>query len=303
MPDRWPAMVGVVGFDGGHRPTVALALPPDELTSAEEGEEGGPGPGPGACCYNDGTCDTISETDCIAAGGTFQGEGTTCDDVTCTGACCEPGCVENTTPDGCADDGGTFQGFGTTCDPDPCPPTGACCVDSDCTIETESDCSDMGGTYQGDDTTCDPNPCLPPCLCGGFLNPDDGLYYNTKNYINTNDDSTCPSCPTCLCFSGPNPDPIQYPCGSNRWTFCGTYPLSRLLEEHYDEECNLVQTFEDVDSGWYCCCFSFCDDETTCTPYIPGTCPPCEGDVLPLIWTHCGTITTTVEYSDPCIPV
>ncbi len=184
MPDRWPPMVGVVGFDGGYRPAVALTLPPGELTSDEGDSE--VGRGPGACCYNDGTCDTISETDCISAGGTFQGEGTTCDDVTCTGACCEPGCVEDTTPDGCDLDGGTFQGFGTTCDPDPCPSvaTGACCVDTDCTIETESDCTGMGGTYQGDDTTCDPNPCLPPC-CGEVFQAFDGScrFFLTKTTV------------------------------------------------------------------------------------------------------------------------
>ncbi len=305
MPDRWSPVVGAVGFDGGHRPAVALTIPPSELTS-DEGEQEGGGGGPGACCYNDGTCDTISEIDCISAGGTFQGEGTTCDDVNCTGACCEPGCVEDTTPDGCDLDGGTFQGFGTTCDPDPCTePTGACCVDTDCTIETESDCTDMSGTYQGDDTTCDPNPCAELCVCGGFLNPDDGLYYNTKIYTYSVDNSTCPSGFDCLCFSGPNPDPIQYPCGSNRWTFVNSYTTTgKLSSEHYDEECNLIQAFDESEtSEWLCCCFSFCDTPTDCTPYVPGTCPGCEGEVLPEIWTHCATVTQEVSYEDPCIPM
>ena len=75
----------------------------------------------GACCYDDGTCDDLTESDCDAAEGTWQGAGTSCDDEgVCVGACCEPDCVDNTTPDGCASDGGTFQGFGTTCDPNPC---------------------------------------------------------------------------------------------------------------------------------------------------------------------------------------
>ncbi len=157
--ERWPPMLGVVGFDGGYKSAVALAIPPEGLVAGEgEFAGGGPPEGIGACCYNDGTCDNLTEFDCTSALGTYQGDGTDCASVSCTGVCCEPGCVDDTTPDGCALDGGTFQGFGTTCDddPPPCPSTGACCVGSDCSITTTEGCA---GTYQGDDTTCDPNPC------------------------------------------------------------------------------------------------------------------------------------------------
>lgn len=123
MSTRWPPVVGVTGFDGGYKPAISLAIRPLESKAEEEGEIGGPEFELGACCYNDGTCDDLTEFDCRSAGGYFQGAGTSCDDDPnpCVGACCEPACVENTTPDGCAGDGGTFQGFGTTCDPDPCP--------------------------------------------------------------------------------------------------------------------------------------------------------------------------------------
>ncbi len=173
--ERWPPMLGVVGFDGGYKSAVALAIPPEGLVAEGEEGTGGGSEGFGACCYNDGTCDSpITEFDCTSAGGTYLGDGTDCGSVSCTGVCCEPGCVDDTTPDGCELDGGTFQGFGTTCadDPPPCPTiiTGACCISDPsgvmCFVETESDCNASGGRYQGDGTTCDPSPCTcdtPPC--------------------------------------------------------------------------------------------------------------------------------------------
>lgn len=118
MAKRWPPVVGVVGFDGGHKPTISLALRPLETNAEAQGE---PSEQIGACCYDDGTCEEVSEFDCRTSGGTYQGDGTTCEDVECTGACCEPTCVEDLTPDQCEEDGGEFQGFGTTCDPNPCP--------------------------------------------------------------------------------------------------------------------------------------------------------------------------------------
>ncbi len=37
----------------------------------------------GACCFPNGSCSTLLETSCAAAGGTFWGQGTTCSNVTC----------------------------------------------------------------------------------------------------------------------------------------------------------------------------------------------------------------------------
>ncbi len=172
MPDRWPPMIGVVGFDGGHRPAVALAIPPGELTSDEgEQEGGGPGDETGACCNPDGSCDDgVTQFDCTSSGGIFQGFGTDCDSVTCEafGACCvDTDCTIETESD-CTDMGGTYQGDGTTCDPNPCGgvATGACCVDiTECTVETPDDCDLLGGTYRGDGTVCSSGD-LCPCCCG-----------------------------------------------------------------------------------------------------------------------------------------
>lgn len=169
MAERWPPTLGMIGFDQGTKSAVALAVPPGRVTT--EGEQPfAPFPFPGACCYNDGTCDDIPEFDCVAAGGNFQGIDVHCSDTPnpCVGVCCEPTCVDNSTPDSCAADGGMWMDFGTTCADDPplCP-TGACCAeDGSCTITAPTDCA---GTYQGNGTVCDPNPCLPLCCTGAFV--------------------------------------------------------------------------------------------------------------------------------------
>jgi|GEM_PF-1190125 len=80
-----------------------------------------------------------------------------------TGACCFTyGYCSVCTQDKCEYHGGSYQGDGTTCNPNPCPqPTGACCnpTTGDCTVTTRVNCSH---TWHGEWTTCDPNPCPPP---------------------------------------------------------------------------------------------------------------------------------------------
>ncbi len=53
-----------------------------------------PATAPGACCFADATCSEETATDCSAAGGIYQGDGTDCATASCpllTGACCVPG--------------------------------------------------------------------------------------------------------------------------------------------------------------------------------------------------------------------
>lgn len=80
------------------------------------------------------------------------------------GACCLPGggCVQ-TFAANCTAAGGSYQGDGTTCFPNPCPqPTGACCfLDGSCLQLTSGDCTAQGGTWQGAFTSCVPDPCPP----------------------------------------------------------------------------------------------------------------------------------------------
>ncbi len=176
-----------------------------DVTDTSPGRSrGGPGGPPvpilGACCYNDGTCDDLTESDCTDAGGNWQGPDTTCDDDPnpCVGACCEGEggmtCVDNSTPDSCEADGGTFQDFGTTCaDPDIDCTRGACCdSEGNCTITTEGECD---GTWQGAGTPCEPNPCEPvitPCCDDfGFVGfVDGGTRFLTKTLNFTYSDSS-----------------------------------------------------------------------------------------------------------------
>ena len=116
------------------------------------------------------SCVIMTQADCEAEGGTFQGNDTTCDPDPCvivaTGACCDDAtgdCVV-TTQAACGA-GSTYQGDGTVCDPNPCPQpaTGACCsTDGTCQVLTQADCGlSPGAVYQGDGTDC--NGCF---VCG-----------------------------------------------------------------------------------------------------------------------------------------
>jgi hypothetical protein len=81
------------------------------------------------------------------------------------GACCfeDGSCQTTTTETACLEAGGQFRGPGTTCDPNPCPqPTGACCFpDGSCIITTEAECS---GIWLGAGSEC--SHCEPCGVCG-----------------------------------------------------------------------------------------------------------------------------------------
>ncbi len=120
---------------------------------------------PGACCFADGSCTVLNETECGDAQGTFQGPGTNCDPNPCAqplGACCHlDGTCEVLSAGACNEHGDEWFG-GATCDPLPCAPLGACCFDGGiCEILPEDHCVEDGGVYQGDNSACDPDPCTP----------------------------------------------------------------------------------------------------------------------------------------------
>jgi hypothetical protein len=77
----------------------------------------------GACCIGE-ECFVLTEEDCLAQGGEYQGDDVPCDDTIC---------VE----------------------------TGACCIDNECFVLTEDECIARGGEYQGDGVPCDDTICLP----------------------------------------------------------------------------------------------------------------------------------------------
>ncbi len=282
----------------------------------------------GACCFPGGGCSVETEAQCITDGGTYQGDGTGCFPNPCptdTGACCfEDGTCSIETSAQCATDGGTYQGDGTTCSPNPCPqpPSGACCHDTSCDIETESDCTESGGTYQGDGTTCDPNPCeTPPCDfdCGGFFNPDDGMYYNKKIYTNT-PVTLCPGASTWLQFStGFWINPADCSISPFHAPDCFTLSsrsASYLTQQTYDADCNLVEAHENIDIHNYCNCVDpaalfnigvcFGAPDGVLIPNCPLPSPGCIcGDVPqgePPYFIDCTSVNTVVSYAEPCIP-
>lgn len=137
--------------------TTVKCLPPDDYAYQILPTPPTPPPTPtGACCIHgsETTCLIMTEAACIAAGGTYYGDGTDCTSGLC-----------DTTP--------------------PPPAMGACCIDGACSIKTEFDCVSAGGVYLGDDTTCAESTCTsqqqPPYTprIGG---PD--KYYIQINYFN-----------------------------------------------------------------------------------------------------------------------
>jgi len=120
-------------------------------------------PGYGACCFGNGSCQTKLQTECITAGGTWQGDGTSCSPNPCPqpmGACCrlDGTCSENVPESQCQAIGETFF-LNTTCAnvPGGCPqPDGACCVTTGggCLMVPEAECDTLGGIWAGAWTDC-----------------------------------------------------------------------------------------------------------------------------------------------------
>lgn len=252
--------------------------------------------GLGACCYDDGTCDDLTESDCTDAGGNWQGPDTTCDDDPnpCRGACCEgedgTTCIDDSTPDSCAADGGIFQDFGSTCEDVDCT-VGACCNDGDCSILSNADCLDSGGIFQGGGTTCDPNPCEcvePTCA---FSNPlGDGRCFLTATY--TQDvhllHGEC-------CLEDPH---------TRTWTDCVESPCSGVSEFSFDCSTGFIPQPSGCD-GNCVGVYAGCD-------YLPGT--SISGDTVTFEYgcpngctpgvdcTEYGTLTTTYSDEVTCCP-
>ncbi|RME36245.1 MAG: hypothetical protein D6788_11995 [Planctomycetota bacterium] len=182
----------------------------------------------GACCQPNGTCSEVCEADCLAGGGTYHGDGTSCFPNPCVGACCitDVGCVD--LPEStCLSLGGfrAYRGDGTTCAD--LPPDlecgGACCAtlattgDPLCFIATtRAECTDsavlMNTTYLGDASRCPPNAAL-SCPSaqdnnGACCLPDGGCQVGTADFCQTSggsfhaglacDEITCGTvcCPT-----------------------------------------------------------------------------------------------------------
>ena len=112
-------------------------------------------------CFEDFTSDQIRRMRCVLE--SYRPELGT---LVFPGACCfEDGSCELATESGCGDVGGTYQGEGSACEPNNCPqpPTlGACCLpDLSCSEVEASECATLGGDYKGDDSVCASFNCGP----------------------------------------------------------------------------------------------------------------------------------------------
>jgi hypothetical protein len=133
-------------------------------------------PGVGACCLPNGTCQTLTEGNCLSQAGQYKGDGSACNAGTCpapTGACCFSNnfCLTLSQVD-CLGANGTWLGGGTSCTGNQCP-TGACCLPmGNCVSTTQASCQSQGGTFQGVGTSCGSTNCPQPtgacCLSNGF---------------------------------------------------------------------------------------------------------------------------------------
>lgn len=131
---------------------------------------------PGACCLPDGSCvDVTSELECIGTfSGFFQGPGTLCANVDCTGpgACCLPtgACIDITGGAvECAGLNGTFIAL-VSCSTNPCPtalPEACCFRDGTCQDIIAVTCISQGGVPQGFGLACAAVTCGDCCFTDG----------------------------------------------------------------------------------------------------------------------------------------
>jgi hypothetical protein len=152
----------------------------------------------GACCVGT-SCSTMTQADCSAAGGTYNGDNSSCNGnpcdggggcqagwtADCQGTCFPDAVYEAWIGDSYCDDGAyipadygcdecpagvaiwlncdDFDCDGGDCECDPTDPVGACCFGTDCFESTEPECSGNGGEWQGDNTTCELGTCGVTC--------------------------------------------------------------------------------------------------------------------------------------------
>jgi FtsP/CotA-like multicopper oxidase with cupredoxin domain len=121
----------------------------------------------GACCTGAGDCSLLDAAGCALAGGSYQGDGSSCTPNLCpspAGACCAvDGDCTLLGQAACAAAGGAFQGAGSSCVPNLCPqPSGACCIPGQpgsCAALDPIACGMAGGSFQGAGSACQVDLC------------------------------------------------------------------------------------------------------------------------------------------------
>lgn len=170
----------------------------------------------GACCLAGASCIEMEQTECLEAGGAFQGFGMSCASTSCGGACCftSDGSCTYLTQFRCRTAGGVYQGAGVICGLADCSTDGACCtVAGACIITDGATCLiNFNGTYEGDGTICtglecDPGPETPVkgacCLAGGACVDQESAECADNGGEFLGDDSSCASsaCVGACCFT------------------------------------------------------------------------------------------------------
>jgi hypothetical protein len=134
---------------------------------------------PGACCLPNGTCQSLSNSACVAQGGVFSGAGVVCTANTCVANICPccfvatGGCV-TLAPSSCQAAGGIAGPTGQSCTGYVCFPQGACCLpDGSCAGSmSPSACAAQGGVFKGNGSVCSAGLCPEPvgaaCFANGF---------------------------------------------------------------------------------------------------------------------------------------
>jgi hypothetical protein len=98
---------GMAGFDsrlflfevvtiGGGGDVVGQGLLGNDNAGGNAGAIIGEGGASGACCFPNGTCSEMVDVDCVAAGGVFQGDETTCLGANCAGSTLENEATDDT---------------------------------------------------------------------------------------------------------------------------------------------------------------------------------------------------------------
>ena len=122
----------------------------------------------GACCDGMGNCFDLTQAECDAISGSFEGAGTQCAGFSCPipeGACClsNGNCIGNQTEADCGFIGGEWQGANSECDGNLCPIGAACLPDGSCIDGvTELEAQMMGGIFLGVGTECLGTDCPQP---------------------------------------------------------------------------------------------------------------------------------------------
>ena len=131
----------------------------------------------GACCKS-GTCSVLRERDCLAGGGSYQGDATDCSvaGLCDLGVCCVRGvCTDSVVTSQCAGSGPDAEFIvGTVCAAEPCEPYGACCLrDGTCSETFESACPTIDAVFTAG-SDCAAVNCQPlgACCVEGSCLPD-----------------------------------------------------------------------------------------------------------------------------------